>query len=165
MQKNIYDACNFERTVLEESSRPRGLATKWVMKFRNKLFTLKGRISYFFLRRTALRVNDLSASEKQLFEVGEWVEVRQKREIVDTLDEHGKCKGLYFMPEMEEYCGKRFKIIKKAEKIRLESTGELRNLRTPSYFLDGVYCNGHFQGGCDRLCFHYWRAVWLKRID
>jgi len=165
MQKVIDDACNFGRDVLKESSKPRSLVTKLAMKIRNKIFTLKGRTNYFFLRYTAPRSDNLSASEKQVFEVGDWVEVRQMREIAETLDEHGKCNGLYFMPEMEEYCGQRFKIIKKAEKIRLESTGELRKLRTPSYFLDGVYCNGHFQGGCDRLCFHYWRAVWLKRIE
>jgi len=65
---------------------------------------------------------------------------------------------------MEEFCGKEFKIFKKAEIIKLESTGEMRKLRSPTLFLEGVHCNGVYQGGCDRACFHFWRAEWLKPI-
>lgn len=165
MQQTVFDPCNFDRSTIEGFSESRPLLSQVVMKIRNKIFTLRGRLSYRFLRRTGRKLTALTSDEQQVFQIGEWVEVRSMREIAETLDEHGKCKGLYFMPEMEKYCGKTFKIIKKAEKIRLESTGELRRLRIPSYFLNGVYCNGDFQGGCDRLCFHYWRGVWLKRIE
>jgi hypothetical protein len=96
---------------------------------------------------------------------GEWVEVRSMDEISVTLDKDGKYKGLYFMPEMEKFCGKNFKVFKKAEIIKLESTGEVRKLKSPSIFLEGVYCNGERHEGCDRACFHFWREAWLKRID
>jgi hypothetical protein len=86
-------------------------------------------------------------------------------EIAMTLDERGRHKGLYFMPEMEKFCGQQFKIFKKIGTILLESNGELRTIKNPTYFLDGVYCDGSQQGGCDRSCFHYWREVWLKRAD
>ena len=56
------------------------------------------------------------------------------------------------------------KIFKKVETILLESTGELRKLRSPTLFLDGVLCDGSQQGGCARSCFHFWRDVWLKRV-
>jgi hypothetical protein len=69
------------------------------------------------------------------------------------------------MPEMEKFCGKKFKVFKKVEIIKLESTGEVRKLRSPSVFLEGVYCNGERHEGCDRACFHFWREAWLKRID
>lgn len=95
---------------------------------------------------------------------GEWVEVRSMDEISKTLDKDGKYKGLYFMPEMEKFCGKHYKVFKKAAIIKLESTGEVRKLRSPSIFLEGAYCNGERHEGCDRACFHFWREVWLKRI-
>jgi hypothetical protein len=95
----------------------------------------------------------------------EWVQVRSIDEISATLDGKGKYKGLYFMPEMEKFCGKKFKVFKKAQIIKLESTGEVRKLRSPSIFLEGVYCNGERHEGCDRACFHFWREAWLKRIS
>lgn len=95
---------------------------------------------------------------------GEWVQIRSLDEIAVTLDGEGKYKGLYFMPEMEKFCGKKFKVFKKVEIIKLESTGEVKKLRTPSIFLEGVYCNGEGHEGCDRACFHFWKEAWLKRI-
>ncbi len=127
-------------------------------------FTLLGRIRYQLIRRANLNPSGLSTASQQNLQPGDWVEVRSIEEIAATLDGSGKFLGLYFMPEMEQFCGKKFRIIKKAEKIKLESTGELRKLKAPSYFLEGVYCTGEHQGGCDRLCFHYWREAWLKRL-
>jgi hypothetical protein len=95
---------------------------------------------------------------------GEWVQVRSIDEISRTLDEAGKYKGLYFMPAMEKYCGKKFRVFKKAAIIKLESTGEVRKLRSPSVFLEGVYCDGERHKGCDRACFHFWREAWLKKV-
>jgi hypothetical protein len=74
-------------------------------------------------------------------QAGEWVEVRSMREISLTLDDWGRHKGLYFMPEMEQFFGKKFKIFKNVDTILLESTGELRKLRSPTLFLEGVYCD------------------------
>ena len=96
---------------------------------------------------------------------GEWVEVRSIDEINLTLDERQKYKGLYFMPEMEQFCGKKFRVFKKAQTIKLESNGEVRKLKSPSVFLEGVYCTGEGRNeGCDRACFHFWREAWLKRV-
>ena len=96
---------------------------------------------------------------------GDWVQVRSFDEISATLDENGKYKGLYFMPEMKKFCGKKYKVFKKVEIIKLESTGELRKLRSPSVFLEGVYCDGENHDGCDRSCFHFWREMWLQRVN
>jgi len=95
---------------------------------------------------------------------GEWVQVKSLDEINQTLDKTRKYKGLFFMPEMERYCGKKFKVFKRAEIIKLESTGEVRKLKSPTVFLEGTYCDGERHDGCDRACFHFWREVWLKRI-
>ncbi len=95
---------------------------------------------------------------------GEWVEVRSIDEISQTLDENKKYKGVIFMPEMESFCGKKYKVFKKVEIIKLESTMEIRKLTTPPVLLEGVYCNGEYHEGCDRACFHFWMDPWLKRI-
>ena len=94
---------------------------------------------------------------------GEWVEVRSIDEISPTLNEDRKYKGLFFMPEMEDFCGKKFKVFKKVDRIKLEESGEIRKLKTPSIFLEGVYCKGERHEGCDRSCFHFWKEAWLKR--
>lgn len=94
---------------------------------------------------------------------GEWVEIRTIREIRATLDWDAKRNGLRFIPEMSKYCGKRFKVYKILNRIVLETTGELRTIRTPTVLLDGVICDGRLHGGCDRSCFCFWREAWLRR--
>jgi len=95
---------------------------------------------------------------------GELVEVRSEKEIFATLDHEGKLRGLNFIPEMRKYCGKRYRVYKKLKKIILETTGELRTVRTPTVFLEGAFCDGKAHGGCDRSCFIFWREAWLKRV-
>jgi hypothetical protein len=95
---------------------------------------------------------------------GEWVQVRSLDKIFATLDEKGNYRGLFFMPEMAKFCGKKFKVFKKVEKITIESTGEMRKLISPTVFLEGVFCDGGFHEGCDRSCLCFWREVWLTRV-
>ena len=42
---------------------------------------------------------------------GEWIEVRSKEEILQTLDKNGRLDKLPFMPQMFEYCGRRFRVV------------------------------------------------------
>ena len=95
---------------------------------------------------------------------GEWIEVKSVNEIFETLDEHDKLKGLRFNPEMAAFCGRQFKVYKRLEKMIVESTGELRKIRTPTVLLQGVFCDGKAHGGCDRSCFCFWREAWLRRV-
>jgi hypothetical protein len=96
---------------------------------------------------------------------GDWVEVRSVKEIFGTLDERAKLRGLTFTPEMVKFCGKRFRVYKKLNKIVLEATGELRRIKSPTVVLEGVSCDGSSHGGCDRSCFCFWREDWLKRVS
>lgn len=95
---------------------------------------------------------------------GELVEVRTLNEILDTLDEKRKLNGLGFFCEMWKFCGRRFRVHKRVNKIILETTGESRKMRMPTVLLEGVFCDGRYHGGCDRSCFCYWREAWLKRV-
>ncbi len=94
---------------------------------------------------------------------GEWVEVLSEDEIMATLDEGGKYRGLRFMPEQKEFCGKRFKVYKQVKRMLMESNGEMRQMKIPTVYLEGAYCDGKLHGGCDRSCLLLWREVWLKR--
>jgi len=96
---------------------------------------------------------------------GEFVQVRSLEEIRSTLDENGKYKGLLFMPEMEDFCGKKCRVFKKVRSITLESNGEVRQLKSPTVFLEGVYCDGTRHNACDRSCLLFWREAWLKRTE
>lgn len=107
------------------------------------------------------KFNNTSSQDLQ---EGERVQICTEEEIFSTLDEGGKYKGLLFMPEMIKFCGKEFKVFKKVERIMLESTGELRKLKSPTVFLDGVMCDGEFHNRCQRSCYLYWREIWLRRV-
>lgn len=92
---------------------------------------------------------------------GELVQVRSEQEIRETLDEHGRHRGLLWMPGMARFCGKTYRVHKRVETIMLESTGELRKIRN-TVLLENVMCEDLY--GCDRSCFHYWREAWLRRV-
>jgi len=159
------DACQSLTEPLSEASeiKPK------LFRMKTKLLVMKNtgvaRLKYKFLRNGST-IKPLNINYEPLnLQLGEMVQVRSLAEIAMTLDERGRHKGLYFMPEMEKFCGQEFKIFKKIGTILLESNGELRTIKNPTYFLEGVFCDGSQQGGCDRSCFHYWREVWLKRTD
>lgn len=95
---------------------------------------------------------------------GELVEVRSEQEIQATLDSWGKCRGLLFMPEMWRYCGRRFRVLKRLERAKLETTSEKRLFRG-TVLLKGAICDGLERLGCDRMCFFCWREEWLKRVE
>lgn len=96
---------------------------------------------------------------------GDWVEIKSFEDIFNTLNEEGKLRGLVFIKEMRKYCGKRFKVFKKLDKIVLETTGEMRRIRSPTFLLEGVLCDGEAHGNCDRSCFCFWREDWLKPVS
>jgi predicted DNA-binding antitoxin AbrB/MazE fold protein len=96
--------------------------------------------------------------------VGEIVEIRTSEEIFSTLDESGKLDQLPFMPQMLKYCGQRFKVFKRIDKVNdtVEKTG-LRRMANAVIF-DGVRCDGTSHGGCQALCQIIWKEAWLRRI-
>lgn len=95
---------------------------------------------------------------------GDLVLVRSEEEIRSTLNEKNKFKGLGVMPEMADFYGKEFRVFKKLNKIMIEATGEMRNIKTPTYLLEGVFCDGKYHNGCDRSCFLLWKREWLIKV-
>jgi hypothetical protein len=97
---------------------------------------------------------------------GELVEVRSQEEILSTLDQSGRLDALPFMPEMLQFCGKRFRVYKRADKTcdNIKEVWTLRRVRDAVH-LAGVRCDGRAHGNCDASCLIFWSEAWLKRVD
>jgi hypothetical protein len=95
---------------------------------------------------------------------GEWVEVNSLDEINATLSSDSRLRGLGFSPDMIPFCGKKFRVQSRVERMILEWTGELKQLHD-TVALNTVHCDGSSCRGCPRNCFFLWREDWLKRVD
>jgi hypothetical protein len=94
---------------------------------------------------------------------GELVEVKSKSDIEATLDKRGRTRGLGFAPEMLNFCGRRFRVASRVERIIIEWTGQMRPI-ADTVILEGVTCDGASRRGCPRDCYQLWREAWLKRV-
>jgi len=96
---------------------------------------------------------------------GEWVEVRSAEEIFATLDAAGRLEALPFMPEMLQYCGKRFRVFKSAHKT-CDTIKDWKTMRRmpQAVHLVGLRCDGSAHGGCEAGCLLFWKEAWLKPV-
>jgi hypothetical protein len=110
------------------------------------------------------RPSEIEAVDEILgLQPGEFVEVKSEAEIRRTLDAEGKHRGLGFMPEMWEYCGRRVRVFRRVEKICLENAPRTVRAMKNTVLLENAVCKGGGIG-CDRACFYFWRECWLKRV-
>jgi hypothetical protein len=96
---------------------------------------------------------------------GDLVEVRSPAEILATLDAEGSLDAMPFMPEMVPYCGRRFTVDRRAEKVcdTINSTLQSRHL-PGTVLLDDGRCNGSAHGGCQAECRFVWKEAWLRKV-
>jgi hypothetical protein len=97
------------------------------------------------------------------YRTGDLVEVRSKEEILATLDPYGYMDGMPFMPEMLQYCGRRFRVSAVAHKT-CDTVGrscKTRRLQATVH-LSGLRCDGLAHGGCQAECTLFWKDEWLK---
>jgi hypothetical protein len=92
---------------------------------------------------------------------GQAVTVRSLAEILATLDADGKLAGLPFMPEMVPFCGRTFRVHRRAERTCVEGGHGLRRL-ADTVFLEGLRCDGSAHEGCQRGCLLFWKEAWLQ---
>ena len=98
-------------------------------------------------------------------QVGDKAKVKSFEEILETLDERGCNRGLWFDPaEMKPFCGKTLTVTRRIERIINEQTGELLEMRVPSIVLDETQCSGVHRRFCSRGMLHFWREVWLEKL-
>jgi len=95
---------------------------------------------------------------------GDFVEVRSAAEILATLDDQGALGALPFMPEMVSYCGRRFAVDRRTEKV-CDTIKDLNSRRLADcVFLGDLRCDGSGHDGCQAECRLYWKEAWLKRV-
>jgi hypothetical protein len=109
-----------------------------------------------------------SPAESLNLQPGEWVEVKSVESIVETLNEKGRNRGLEFFPGMHLFCGERYRVKGRLDRMIVDGTGEMRKLNN-TVLLEGSTCRcahlGFGMGGCSRCEFAYWREIWLRRPD
>lgn len=99
------------------------------------------------------------------FRAGDWVEVRSPDEIMSTLESDAALDGLPFMPEMLQYCGRRFRVSKSAHKTCDTIESYVIRRMSNAVHLEGLRCDGSAHGGCQAGCLLFWKDAWLKPVD
>lgn len=95
---------------------------------------------------------------------GEWVQVRSLPEIIATLNANQRNRNLWFDREMIRYCGRRFRVVRRVDRLLDEKTGKMIEPKTPSIILDGAVCVGDYHKLCPRRDYAFFREVWLERL-
>lgn len=111
---------------------------------------------------------EATPDERTGLKVGDVVEIRSKAEIEATCNAMKRNRGLQIDEEMTTYCGHRFKVTNRVERIINEQTGEMMEFKNPCIVLDGVVCKGEYSAKrlmCPRRITAYWREIWLRRVD
>ena len=100
--------------------------------------------------------------EQHDYRRGDVIEVRSAAEILATLDSEGMVDGLPFMPEMLRFCGRRFTVDRRTDKI-CDTIYPLASRRVPdAVLLEDLRCDGSGHGGCQADCRLFWKAGWLR---
>ncbi len=99
-------------------------------------------------------------------EPGELVEVKSIQEIVTTLNNKGRNRGLHFSADQRPFCGGRYRVRSRADRFIAEGTGEMKHFRN-TVMLEDVLCDSacFAFGGCYRSDLLYWREIWLRRVE
>jgi hypothetical protein len=98
---------------------------------------------------------------------GELVRVRSHAEILSTIDEEFKNRGLAFDAELVPFCGRVYRVKTRVTKFIDEKKGVMKLLKTPAVILEGVWCNSRYSDRrmfCPRSIYSWWREIWLERI-
>jgi hypothetical protein len=96
------------------------------------------------------------------FRAGEIAEVRSLGEILATLDERGCLEGMPFMPEMAIYCGHRFQVHRRVDKVWEYAHGTGLRRVHDAVLLNTLRCDGSSHGDCQAACELIWKEAWLR---
>lgn len=98
---------------------------------------------------------------------GDFIEVKSPEEILQTLDADGTVDRLPFMPEMMDFCGKRFRVAKRVVKTCYYGTSSGMRMfpEEDVVLLEGLRCSGAAHDGCQKACNIFWRERWLRKVE
>ncbi len=154
-----YEGCSRAHRALEWILAMIRLVQATVIGFFNTVQERRGGSRYPFIVGMAQD----SRSERLDLRPGELVEVRSKEEIMATLDQGQKNRGLWFDAEMLPYCGGIYRVLRRVNRIVDEKTGKMIQMKSSCIVLEGVVCRSDFHRLCPRAIYPYWRESWLKR--
>jgi hypothetical protein len=137
--------------------------TRWIY---DRVQSLWGGIPYP-RRPGTIPIGERTPTLKLDLQPGEWVRVKSYEAILATCDEANKNRGMKFDAEMVPYCGRIYRVLRRATKILDEKTGEIQELKNPCIILEGVVCQSRYSECrlfCPRSVYPYWREIWLERV-
>ena len=119
-------------------------------------------------REGTIPAGQKTPTESLNLQPGDIVRVKSYRDIVATLDESNRNRGMTFDREMVPYCGGTYRVLKNVKQIVNEKTGRMQHMKTPCIILDSVVCEARFSDCrmfCPRSIYPYWREIWLERVE
>lgn len=111
----------------------------------------------------ALKKGETPAAKLDL-RPGDVVRIKSKDEIIATLDESNKNRGLSFDDEMIKYCGRTARVHARVNRLIDEHTGKMVEIKSDCIILDGIFCTADYHRFCTRSIYTYWREIWLERV-
>jgi hypothetical protein len=153
------------RDLTSGNVRLRDLVRYGLLAIFNSALQLANRRTYPFLRP---RAGGKTPTASLGLQPGEQVAVRSEDEIMATLDEKKRNRGLRFDVELWPHCGKPARVLRRAERFIDERTGRMVEPRGACLILDEVACSGNYAEGrifCSRAIYSYWHEVWLRRSE
>jgi hypothetical protein len=112
-------------------------------------------------------------SESLGLQPGELVRVKSRAQIVQTLDNNGRNRGMSPSPEMMRCCDGLAEVRYRVDRIIDERTGKmlemrdtvtLQNMRGNETLCEECLCIDQL-GDCPRGELMYWREIWLERVS
>jgi hypothetical protein len=105
--------------------------------------------------------------QRERLRPGDLVEVKSPDEILATLDAEGAVDSLPFMPEMVEFCGRRFRVSNRAVNVCFtgQHSSPRRFRNNDVVLLEDLRCSGAAHDGCQKSCMIFWRDQWLRRVS
>lgn len=125
---------------------------------------LRGGTPYPFKRGNQIKTPSMALN----LQAGELIQVKTQDEILQTVNEKNRNRGLSFDAEMVVYCGGQHRVLRRVEKVINEKTGKMMKMPNDCIILDGVTCKSqyiHERLFCPRSIYPYWREIWLKRVE
>ncbi len=120
-------------------------------------------------RRGRLPRGSKTPSHKLGLQAGELVRVRPLPEILETVDEDLRNRGMGFHSEMVPFTGKTYRVLRRIEKIVNEKTGKMIHMKNDAIILEDVVCQSRYINNCRRFCprsvYLYFREIWLERVE
>jgi hypothetical protein len=119
-------------------------------------------------RRGKIPKGTKTPSRRLDLQAGEMVRVRSLPEILETVDEALRNRGMGWHAEMVRLTGRTFRVAARIEKIVNEKTGKMIHLKNDVVILEDGVCLAQYINNCRRFCprrvFHYFREIWLERV-